>query len=44
MKWLDRYLIKHITWMKPIDNCTLQELFQLQQDVGKAIAKKMEIK
>lgn len=41
MKWLDKYLIKKANWIKSLDDCTLQELFKLQQDVGKAIENKL---
>ena len=42
MSWLDRLIIKRIKWMKSFDDCTLQELFKLQQDLGKAIEKKLK--
>ncbi|GAG71233.1 unnamed protein product [marine sediment metagenome] len=38
---LDRLIIKRIKWIKSLDDCTLQELFKLQQDLGKAIEKKL---
>lgn len=41
MKWLERYAINKIRWMKHLDDLTLHELFKLQQDVGKAIEKKL---
>lgn len=43
MKWFDRWAIKHTTWIKPFDELTLQELSKLQQDIGNAIAKKLEV-
>jgi len=42
MGLLNRWMVKRINWMKSLDDCTLQELFKLQQDVGKAIEKKLK--
>jgi hypothetical protein len=42
MNFIERWAIKRITWIKPLEDLTLQELFKLQQDVGKAIQKKMD--
>jgi hypothetical protein len=42
MKIIDRWLMRRITWAKPLDSLTLGELFLLQQKVGEAIAKHIE--
>jgi hypothetical protein len=44
MKLFERWFIKRINWVKPIEHLTLEELFKLQRDVGMAIAKKLEVK
>lgn len=38
---VDNWLIKKIKWIKPLNSLTLDELFKLQQDVGKAIEFKL---
>lgn len=40
----DRLAVRHAKWIKPLDSLTLNELFQLQKDVGMAIARKVEVK
>jgi len=37
MKWLDRWFIKRITWVKPLTNLTLGELYTLRQKVDEEI-------
>lgn len=44
INFIERWLIKNINWVKPLDDLSLEELFKLQHDVGMAIAKKMEVK
>ena len=44
MGCFDRWAVRHVKWIKPLDSLSLDELFQLQQDVGMAIAKKLEVK
>lgn len=44
MNLFDRWALKHVNWIKPLSSLSLQELYQLQRDVGMAIAKKLEIK
>lgn len=42
MNFFERWFVKKIKWVKPLDSLTLSELFQLQRDVGKAIGDKLK--
>ena len=44
MKFLDKWMVKHINWIKPLESLELHELFKLQNDLDRAIAKKLETK
>jgi len=42
MKWLDRWFIKRITWVKPLTNLTLGELYVLRRKVDDEIEVKIK--
>ena len=44
MGLLERWVIKRINWIKPLDDLTLQELFTLQRKLGHAIESKVRDK
>lgn len=43
MNVIERWFVRRIKWVKPLDDLTLDELFKHQRDVGMAIAKKLEV-
>jgi hypothetical protein len=42
MKLFDRWVIKHVKWIKTFDSLDLRELFNLQHQVQETIDKKLE--
>lgn len=44
MNFIERWVVKRITWMRPLEDLSLDELFKLQHDVGMAIAHKVEVR
>jgi len=44
MNFIERWAVRRITWMKPLDDLSIDELFKLQHDVGMELAKKLEVR
>jgi hypothetical protein len=43
MNFIERWVVRRITWMRPLEDLSLDELFKLQRDLGMEIAKRMEV-
>ena len=43
MKWFDRWVVRHTTWIKPLDDLSLEELNKLQQEIGKELEKRYKV-
>lgn len=42
MKWFDRWMLKRITWIKPLTYLSLGELYTLRQKVDNEIKVKIK--